>query len=227
MPAPPEVSSWRDQVRDPALTAMLCVQCLIIFVAGPFTAAGYPGARLVMDLTAAVFAVLVVLASRGRIATAIAAAALLLTLAGLAVNSLDPTPTTLILAHVGSIGSFGVVGYVVGSAVFAPGTISGHRIRGAIVLYLNFGMIIATGYRALWDLIPGSLSGIPSGADSWQAAGAILYFSFVTLTTIGYGDLAPIHPLARGLANLEGIIGQLYPATILARLITLQLDSRR
>jgi hypothetical protein len=50
-----------------------------------------------------------------------------------------------------------------------------------------------------------------------------MYFSFVTLTTIGYGDITPIHPFARSLANLEGIFGQLYPATLLARLITLEL----
>jgi hypothetical protein len=43
-------------------------------------------------------------------------------------------------------------------------------------------------------------------------------FSFVTLTSTGYGDIVPMHPIARSLANLEAIIGQLYPATLLARL---------
>src|SRR6476661_5858960 len=50
--------------------------------------------------------------------------------------------------------------------------------------------------------------------------------SFVTLTTIGYGDVVPLHPYARGLANVEAIIGQLYPATLLARLVTLELAVR-
>jgi len=47
------------------------------------------------------------------------------------------------------------------------------------------------------------------------------------LTTTGFGDIAPVHPFARSLANLEAIVGQLYPATILARLVTLELEHRR
>jgi Ion channel len=54
----------------------------------------------------------------------------------------------------------------------------------------------------------------------------LIYFSFVTLTSTGYGDIVPIHPIARSLANLEAIIGQLYPATLLARLVTLELEGR-
>ena len=53
-----------------------------------------------------------------------------------------------------------------------------------------------------------------------------LYFSTVTFSTIGYGDIVPMHPLARSLCNIESIVGQLYPATILARLVTLELDMR-
>jgi voltage-gated potassium channel Kch len=53
-----------------------------------------------------------------------------------------------------------------------------------------------------------------------------IYFSFVTLTTTGYGDIVPLHPYARSLANIEAVIGQLYPATLLARLVTLELKSR-
>ena len=48
----------------------------------------------------------------------------------------------------------------------------------------------------------------------------ILYFSFVTLTSTGFGDVAPVHPLVRTLTNVEAIIGQLYPATLLARLLS-------
>jgi hypothetical protein len=56
---------------------------------------------------------------------------------------------------------------------------------------------------------------------------ALLYFSFTTLTTAGFGDITPLHPLARNLANLESVIGQLYPATLLARLVSLELEHRR
>jgi hypothetical protein len=49
----------------------------------------------------------------------------------------------------------------------------------------------------------------------------------VTLTSVGYGDIVPVHPHARSLANDEAIIGQLYPATLLARLVTLEIADRR
>jgi hypothetical protein len=53
----------------------------------------------------------------------------------------------------------------------------------------------------------------------------LYYFSFVTLTTIGYGDILPLAPAARGLATMEGLIGQLYPAILIARLVSLQLHA--
>ena len=51
-----------------------------------------------------------------------------------------------------------------------------------------------------------------------------MYFSFVTLTTVGYGDISPVARAARSLAMLEALIGQLYPAVILARLVSLPRD---
>jgi hypothetical protein len=74
----------------------------------------------------------------------------------------------------------------------------------------------------IWYFIPNSLTNIPGDAG-WPAYGQILYFSFVTLTSTGFGDIVPVHPVIRMLVNVEAIIGQLYPATLLARLITLEL----
>ena len=63
--------------------------------------------------------------------------------------------------------------------------------------------------------------------DNLSVASNFGYFSFVTLTSVGYGDIVPVHPHARSLANVEAIIGQLYPATLLARLVTLEIADRR
>jgi hypothetical protein len=52
-------------------------------------------------------------------------------------------------------------------------------------------------------------------------------FQLFDADDLGYGDIVPIHPLARSLANLEGVIGQLYPATLLARLVSLEIEHRR
>jgi hypothetical protein len=54
----------------------------------------------------------------------------------------------------------------------------------------------------------------------------VIYFSFVTLTSAGCGDVFQLRPVARGLCNLETIIGQLYPATLLARLVSLEIEGR-
>jgi hypothetical protein len=49
----------------------------------------------------------------------------------------------------------------------------------------------------------------------------------VTLTTVGFGDIAAVHPVARSLVMVEALVGQLYPAILLARLVTLQMETRR
>lgn len=64
-------------------------------------------------------------------------------------------------------------------------------------------------------------NGEPSSISGW------MYYSFVTLTTLGYGDIVPLHPVARSLAVGEALAGQLYLAVLLARLVALQLTAKR
>jgi Ion channel len=102
-----------------------------------------------------------------------------------------------------------------------------HRVQGAIVLYLNFALFFFVLYRLLEVLLPNPFVGLPPAGSEHASGAALLYFSFTTLTTAGYGDITPLHPLVRGLANLESVIGQLYPATLLARLVSLEIEHRR
>jgi hypothetical protein len=55
----------------------------------------------------------------------------------------------------------------------------------------------------------------------------LFYFSFVTLTTIGYGEIVAVHPITRMLVILEGVAGQLFPAILIARLVSLQVQSKQ
>jgi hypothetical protein len=116
--------------------------------------------------------------------------------------------------------------FVVGRKVFASGRVNHHRIVGAILVYLS----IATTFVALFTfvglLIPKAFSGMLF-EDSPALATKVIYFSFVTLTSTGYGDIFPVHPVARSLCNFETILGQLYPATLLARLVSLEIEGRR
>jgi hypothetical protein len=100
-----------------------------------------------------------------------------------------------------------------------------HRVVGAILLYLTIAMIFVALYAFVGLFFPDAFNGL-SVSDTSRLTDNLIYFSFVTLTSTGYGDIVPMHPIARSLANLEAIIGQLYPATLLARLVTLELEGR-
>jgi hypothetical protein len=113
------------------------------------------------------------------------------------------------------------LGWVVARATFAPGRVTYHRVMGAVLLYLTIAVAFAALFTFVGTLVPKAFFGM-SVEDSPTLASQIIYFSFATLTTTGYGDIHPLHPLARSLCNLEAVFGQLYPATLLARLVTLE-----
>ena len=113
-------------------------------------------------------------------------------------------------------------GKMVARAVFGGGRITYHRIVGAILLYLLIAVTFATLFAFVSLSISDAFKGIVFEDDS-ALASSLFYLSFVTLTSNRLRDIVPVHPLARSLCNVESIIGQLYPATILARLVTLEL----
>jgi hypothetical protein len=115
--------------------------------------------------------------------------------------------------------------WVVAPAVFGPGRVTHHHIMGAILLYLTIAVIFVALFTFVGSAVPKAFSGL-TVEDSPALASNLIYFSFTTLTTTGYGDIFPVHPIARSLCNLEGIFGQLYPATLLARLVTLEIAGR-
>jgi hypothetical protein len=91
---------------------------------------------------------------------------------------------------------------------------------------LNFALMFSTVYRLIYVLTPDAFANLPHSGSEYGSGAALLYFSFSTLTTVGYGDVTPVHPLARSVANFESVIGQLYPATLLARLVSLEIAHR-
>ena len=66
-------------------------------------------------------------------------------------------------------------------------------------------------------------NGLVDHADGHVSFLDVVYFTMISITTTGFGDIVPVAPLARSLANLESVIGQLFPATLLARLVALHL----
>ncbi|MCP1850521.1 MULTISPECIES: potassium channel family protein [unclassified Bradyrhizobium] len=115
------------------------------------------------------------------------------------------------------------LGAVVAQAVFRGGPVTYHRIVGAILLYLLIALAFGTLFIFAGFTLPDAFKEIKF-EDNPALASSAFYLSLVTLTSTGYGDIVPVHPIARSLCNIESIIGQLYPATLLARLVTLELS---
>ena len=117
-----------------------------------------------------------------------------------------------------------IVSWTVGEKLFAEGPVTLHRIQGAIVIYLNIAMTFAGLDNLLVYLLPNAYSNISPGVK--DNISTMIYFSFTTLTTTGYGDIVPLHPYARSLASLESVIGQFYLATLIALLVGLHVSHR-
>ena len=115
------------------------------------------------------------------------------------------------------------------SQAFREGPTTSRRIMGAVAAYLIIGLMWSLAYYLVALLVPGAFniqsSPGPMHGESLQSH--LFYFSFVTLTTIGYGDIVPVHPIVRMLTILEGVVGQLFPAILIARLVSLQVQARR
>jgi hypothetical protein len=116
---------------------------------------------------------------------------------------------------------------LVARQVFRGGPITVHRIIGAVAVYLLLGIAWGFTYYLIATLDPGAFSISSSSPTNVVAHSEFLYFSFITLTTVGFGDITAIHPVARSLVMLEALTGQLFPAILIARLVSLELVARQ
>lgn len=120
------------------------------------------------------------------------------------------------------------VGLLILVDVLAAKQIVFDLICGALCVFVLFGMCWANVYTLLERLAPGSFTidfgryHVDAGTDPLAAAGVFTYYSFVTLTTVGYGDIVPASATARWLVWLEAVFGQFYMAVFVSRLIGLQ-----
>ncbi len=130
------------------------------------------------------------------------------------------------------ISSFGMAGNILGtlflaftaimilSYLFRADEVTGDMIMGAICVYFLFGLIWAFVFSILETTQPGSFK----MAQGTVSQPAFTYYSYVTLTTLGYGDITPISAPARSLSLLEAMMGQLYLAVLVARLVGLHIS---
>jgi len=107
--------------------------------------------------------------------------------------------------------------------VLFEGDIDENKIIGSLSLYLLIGLIWSVIYLSLLIIDPSSFSGIE--VSNWQEGfSRVAYYSFVTLTTLGYGDILPTNHIAEFFVYLEAVFGVFYMAIIVSSLIALRLD---
>jgi len=104
--------------------------------------------------------------------------------------------------------------------------ISPNRIVGAVCVYLLLGVMWSIAYTVLEFLQPDSFKGLTElVSPAWKLDW--IYFSFVTITTLGYGDITPLTQTARSLTVTEAIVGQFYIAVLVAGLVSAYISSKR
>jgi hypothetical protein len=116
--------------------------------------------------------------------------------------------------------------YQAARQVLFSGSIDGNKIIGSICIYLLLGLIWAILYLLIAEAVPGAFNGIDS-IVWYKNFSKIVYFSFVSLASLGYGEITPVFPIARFLAYMEAIIGQFYMAILVASLIGIRITGRK
>ena len=215
--------AWRALRRfwesDPGLSVFLGLLVVFLFVLPPLVEPEGSGRGLLVDVGLSVL----LLAGVATLSTPLAARAVLfvLVVAALVVRwGPFSAPATAGAALVTVV----AMTFVVLVQAFRAGPINVHRIQGAVAAYLLLGLAWALAYETVALVATGAFS---FAGPAEGERGRFIYFSFVTLSTLGYGDVIPVHPVARSLAVTEALTGQLYPAILLGRLVSLASASGR
>ena len=135
--------------------------------------------------------------------------------------ALDPTNMIKVLLTYITIFPFQlIVLYLLLRAIFQAERITKDVLYAAITAYILIAAVFVAIYGMIVTIAPHAIidNAYPDQTIIWQQ---IIYFSLTTLTTTGYGDILPVGPWARAFANLESVIGVLYLAILMARLVSL------
>lgn len=211
---------WNE---DRGLSLLLVILAVISFVVAPlahFIPGGETALSVLVSLLFAAGAFVVTdRLRRGLALAAIAVAPIALQWIGRS----NPTPGVRAAESLASLLFVLILIANVSGRVLKRGPVTIHHIVGAVAVYLLIGLAFGEAARVIDALEPQAYSIPAAGSDDRID---LFYFSFVTLTTVGYGDLTPVHPMARSLAVHEALIGQLFPAILIARLVSQELMSR-
>ncbi len=193
----------------------LFISMVLMFVFRPFLE-DYTGVRYLMGIFFLVIFISAVYAvSQKRSTLIIALFLFLLAEVFQLLSHLQDLPSLDILSNILGALLLAYTGTIIFFYLFSEDKITGDMIMGAICLYFLMGLVWAFVYSTLEFFQPGSFQ-MPQGTVN---KATFTYYSYVTLTTLGYGDITPISTPARSFALLEAMMGQLYLAVLIARLV--------
>jgi voltage-gated potassium channel Kch len=204
---------WLSEEALTALLLLLLVDMLVLPSIGP----GTGDVALNLVFTGLLFTGLATVATRG-IAFVVVGLLVVVATALKWAARVPGLPVSPAAATGAAVAVFALLTLLVLLRTLSPGPITRRRIEGAVATYLLIAVTFATSFEMLELLHPGSLRF--SEGEPEVLKHAVGYFSMVTLTTVGFGDVTPVTPLARRLAMLEGLIGQLYPAIIIGWMVS-------
>ncbi len=218
----------RMWTTDFALTSLLVLLLTYIFVLYPLGQFGSfrPVTTFLFSLILISGAMTV---SGNRVFRTLVFSGAILTFAFLWVRYLYPHRTFALAASGLALFFLALLTFLILIQSFREGPTTSRRITGAVAAYLLLGMMWSLAYYMTLLLAPEAFifPKSPASGDGESVQSQLLYFSFITLTTIGYGDIMPVHPVARMLGILEGVAGQLFPAVLIARLVALHVQTGR
>ncbi|PKB15362.1 potassium channel family protein [Flavobacterium sp. 5] len=116
--------------------------------------------------------------------------------------------------------TFGLLIVLVLTRVFEPGPITEYRVIGSIVVYMLLAHLWSVIYSFIYQHIPGAFQITLPPFESNTLEANFMYFSYITITTTGFGEIVPLHPFARAMVQVEAIIGVLYPVILIGRLVS-------
>jgi hypothetical protein len=122
-----------------------------------------------------------------------------------------------------------LLAFLILGQTFREGPTTSHRIMGSVAVYLLLGLIWSLAYQLTALCVPNAfvMQAPFTSGDSQSLESHLFYFSFISLTSIGFGDIVAAHPMARMLVILEGVTGQLFPVILIARLVSLHLETKQ
>ena len=213
---------WNARAREGVLHNSVAVYLgalILLIVITPFIQDHEYGKGIEVILVTVVL-IMAVLAVGGRRRTLTIAIALVApALAARWAYHLHPAKLTDVLVFASFLMFLGfVVGQFLWFILRSP-RVNSEVLCAAVATYLMLALLWATAYTLLGHTSPGAFNGLPAGTV--LAGYDALYFSLITITTIGYGDITPASGPARMLATLEAITGTMYMAMLVARLVSL------